>query len=851
MKELHEHLAGHLPEHLPEHLLERTRLHASGDPKKGSFILYWMRTAVRMDENPALEVALLLADQLGVSVLVYQAISPHYQYASDRHHTFMLEGARDVQAALNSRGISYAFHLATCDDTNPHLVTLSTQAAAVVTEEMPVDPPRRFLHALDRRTQTPILCVDTACVVPMQLVTQPYTRAFKFRSATEKLYAQRLTRAWPDIADLTDMPLHARPFDLQALPFHTLDLQDTNLAELVAKCAIDHSVGPVVDTPGGSKAGYDRWERFKKNGLNSYARRRNNALEDGVSRMSAYLHYGMVSPMRLARESADIDNPGAEKYLDELLIWRELAYVFCFHRTDHDQWSALPDWAQSTLEQHARDHRVVDYSWEQLARGVTDDSFWNAAQKSLLMQGELHNNVRMTWGKAILNWTSTPQRALALMIDLNHRYALDGRDPASYGGLLWCLGQFDRPFTPESNILGSVRPRSTVDHARRLDTRAYHTRVTTPRFDPVPKVAVVGAGISGLIAARTLADHGLPVTVFDKGRGVGGRMATRRIDRQPCFDHGAQYFTARDPRFQRYVKSWLQQGIVAPWPDSDQSLVVLKNGQIADKKIANRERDAQSSMRQASPPTLQPQVSLVNTRFVGNPSMNAVGKHLADGLDVRSAVCVGTIKSSQSRLQLFDNTGSNLGDFDHAIVAAPAPQTAALLASFPELVQPIAQIQMQPCWAVMASFPLPLTEDWVGAFIHDSILTWAARNGTKPGRPNDAEHLVLHAHHQWTVENWELDAAEVARELLAAFWQASGIKPQTATHLQAHRWKFAIPVDPPADHCYATEAAQVVACGDWAGGPRVEGAFLSGMAAAGRVLGTLRPKQQSRQTRLF
>ncbi|MDA8563543.1 hypothetical protein N9L06_03720, partial [Mariniblastus sp.] len=221
------------------------------------------------------------------------------------------------------------------------------------------------------------------------------------------------------------------------------------------------------------------------------------------SRMSAYLHYGMVSPMRVAREASAIVGKSAEKYLDELLIWRELAYHFCFHKNDHDQWSAIPQWAQDTLRKHQTDLRPNIYPWEQLARGETDSDLWNAAQRSLLMQGELHNNVRMTWGKAILNWTADPEAALKMMIDLNHRYALDGRDPASYGGLLWCLGQFDRPFKPEKPILGTVRPRPIHHHASRLDPQQYAAKVTTPRFSPIPKVAIIGAGMSGTIAART------------------------------------------------------------------------------------------------------------------------------------------------------------------------------------------------------------------------------------------------------------------------------------------------------------------------------------------------------------
>ena len=781
-------------------------------------MLYWMRTAVRSDENPALDVAISFAHQLKLPLLVYHAISQHYEYASDRHHTFMLEGARDVQTELQERNISYAFHLATPDDQQPHLIKLGQDAAVVVTEEMPVDPPRRFLAALARAIETPIFCVDTACIVPMLLLKKPFTRAFEFRNATKQLFEERLTRPWPNVA------LETRPFDVSALEFDALDLQSSDLAELVAKCDIDHSVGPVVDTVGGSTAGYARWARFKTKGLSQYAKCRNNALIDGVSRMSAYLHYGMVSPMQLARDAANIDNAGSQKYLDELLIWRELAYLFCFHHDDHDQWSAIPQWARETLESHQSDLRENIYSWEQLARGKTNDDFWNAAQLSLLRQGELHNNVRMTWAKAILNWIRSPQNALKIMVDLNHRYALDGRDPASYGGLLWCLGQFDRPFEPESNVFGTVRPRSTADHAKRLDTATYQKRVTTPRFDPVPRVAVIGAGISGLVAARTLADHGLSVMVFDKGRGVGGRMSTRRVDGQSRFDHGAQYFTARDRRFQRHVQSWIEQGVVARWPDpqSDpsQKIVVFRNGERSFKP------DSQE-------------------RFVGVPGMNGICKHLAKDLEVTLTTRVEKIEPTTVGIRLTDNVGNVLGEFDRLIVSAPAGQSAELLANFPLLANPVSRIVMQPCWAALVTLPDSIDDDWVGSFIHDSILTWAARNSTKPQRPTGFEDLLLHAGHEWTAENWECDADSVAAEMLDAFWKCSGIAPQKPVQIQAHRWKFAIPENPAATRSFFDTDSGIAACGDWAGGPRVEGAFLSGISVAGRILGTLVAKEQN------
>jgi hypothetical protein len=300
--------------------------------------------------------------------------------------------------------------------------------------------------------------------------------------------------------------------------------------------------------------------------------------------------------MRLAREANELH---ADKYLDELLIWRELAYAYCFYRDDYETIASIPSWAQATLRDHERDPRSVIYSWETLARGKSNDRLWNACQRSLLKHGELHNNVRMTWGKAVLNWTTNAPECLRRLIDLNHRYALDGRDPGSYGGILWCLGQFDRPFNPESPVIGTVRARSSEDHARRIDMERFESHVDRDLFQRKPKIAVIGAGVGGLMCARGLHDHGLDVTVFEKSRGPGGRSATRRIESALQFDHGAQYFTCKDPRIARYVESWVQDGVVQPWL-----------GRIASLKMGGFEASSD------------------RIRFVGTPAMSTIGRHL-------------------------------------------------------------------------------------------------------------------------------------------------------------------------------------------------------------------------------
>ena len=785
-------------------LQERSRSINGNHAADGSFVLYWMRTAVRADENPALETAIDLANRLNVPAFVYHAVSERYPYASDRHHTFIIEGARDVDRAMQERGVGYAFHLERPGQSEAYLLDLAKHAAIVVTEDMPVRPLWDWTELLARRVNTPVIAVDTACVVPMQLVGRAHDRAFAYRKATERAYRERLTRKLE--------PSEPKYLNyLPQLPFSPVDLAGANIADLVAQCSIDHAIGPVPHTRGGTEAGYERWRSFRENGLSKYARVRNNALYDGVSRMSAYLHYGMVSPFRIARETAELDHEGAEKFLDELTIWRELAYAFCFYRRDHDRLSALPSWARDTLRSHEQDQRDALFSWESLARGVTGDALWDAAQASLLIHGELHNNVRMTWGKALLSWTKDAKQALSTLIDLNHRYALDGRDPASYGGILWCLGQFDRPFTPEKPVLGTVRDRTTKQHAKRLDPMLFGKRTRRPLTNSMPRVAVVGAGLSGLMCARTLSDHGFEVQVFEKSRGAGGRMATRRGDGGLRFDHGAQYFTARDRRFRRYVNSWRQDGLVEPWAGR---LVSLSQGEILAEKSGVE-------------------------RYVGVPAMNSICKHLAQDLKVDYGVTVEPLTWKGGRWLLRGKERGDLGSFDVSLISAPAPQAATLVAEQAAMASKIAEVPMHECWAVMLALKQSTELEFDGAFVNDSSLAWISKNSSKPGRSQSPETWVLHASSGWSHQNIELSTEAVAEELLQAFTAATGLSSLKIERAVAHRWRYALPPEPLSDSCVFDGDRKIGCCGDWCGGPRVEGAFLSGMAAAGRVLGLL------------
>ncbi|MEO1582450.1 MAG: FAD-dependent oxidoreductase [Pseudomonadota bacterium] len=782
-------------------LEERCELVGAGSIQNdGEWVLYWMHHAMRVDENPAIEVGITCARALDKPLLVYQGLGGGHAYDSDRSHTFILQGARDVAKALQARGITYAFSLPEAGTDSP-LASLAARAALVVAEHMPVAPLVRWQKVLATRTEAAILKVDARCIVPMSFLDQAPARAFKFKDKTKHEFRQRIPAGWPALPDWRVMTAEQDVFE----PLDIANMSDTDIAAAIERQPIDHRIGPVLDTPGGTEAGYRRWNAFCERGLASYHRKRNDAALQwpiGVSRMSPYLHYGMVSPFRLAKEAAELNLPGSEKFIEELTIWRELAHHFCAHCKDPDSLSALPGWAQETLEEHAKDPRTESYSMDTLARARSGHELWDLAQRSLLVHGELHNNLRMTWAKALVEWRESPQSALDALLELNHRYALDGNDPSSYGGLLWALGLFDRPFDPPQPVLGTIRPRSVAAHAKRLDMPQYAAHVNRTQGERL-RIAVIGAGIAGMTAAAALTDQNHDVVVFEKSRGPGGRTATRRAD-DLRFDHGAQYATASDRRFEAQLQAWEEAGVVRKWP-----------GEIHDLATrTNRSR---------------------KTRWQGTMGMNAICKHLAEGIDLRRACRITALERVDAGWRLCDELDAlpeRERIFDNVIVTAPAPQAADLLDPVHHGFAQMAKgITYDPCWALMAVTKANTSPSWRGAFSDSNILSWLAAHALDNGH----QQCVVHATPEWSRQHLE-DADEAVVGLLTeALRETSEVGSIVSANV--HRWRYARVVNPDSRGALFDAEAGLAVAGDWlGGGAKIESAWLSGCAAAGLIL---------------
>ena len=313
-------------------------------------------------------------------------------------------------------------------------------------------------------------------------------------------------------------------------------------------------------------------------------------------------------------------------------------------------------------------------------------------------------------------------------------------------------------------------------------------------MDGHAEILIIGGGMAGLSAATALADSGVSVSVLDKGRGPGGRMAARRVEiagEPVSFDHGAQYFTARDPAFREAVAAWEAAGVAARWPAAG--------------------ADA----------------------WVGTPGMNACVKHMAAGLDVRWNVRADRLCRDSALWRV--EAGEEVFTAATVLVAVPAEQAAVLLAdAAPDFAARAAAVASAPCWAVMAAFaePLPLAD----TFRSDTgPVSWATRNSAKPGR-SGAETWVIHASQARSREVIDWPKEEAAAALLADFFAATGIAPAAPSHLDAHRWLYALPQAIKGVGARYDPALGLGIAGDYLHSPRVEGAWLSGRALAQAVL---------------
>jgi deoxyribodipyrimidine photo-lyase len=450
----------------------------------------------RASWNFALDRAVEWARDMKKPLVILEALRCGYPWASDRLHRFILDGMAEKARRFSNGSPLYFPYVEPRPGAGKGLLNaLANKAAVVITDDFPAFFLPKMVSSAADRLRIRMEQVDSNGILPMRAADRVYTSAYAFRRFLQKTlpsHLHDLPRAAPfkgvRLANMSPLPkrIHER-----------WPLADPSVLEAregaLRSIPIDHRVSSVKER-GGTGKGQRLLKAFVESGLDRYEESHNHPDDNATSRLSPYLHFGYLSAHQILRSVMESENwffdrlspraaghrkgwwgmgNSAEAFLDQLITWRELGFNMCWQHKDYDRFRSLPGWCVETLSRHAHDERTFRYTLDDFQNARTHDPLWNAAQRELTTDGRLHNYLRMLWGKKILEWSETPQRALKIMVELNNRYALDGRDPNSYSGIFWVLGRYDRAWGPERPIFGKIRYMSSKNTARKVRLREY------------------------------------------------------------------------------------------------------------------------------------------------------------------------------------------------------------------------------------------------------------------------------------------------------------------------------------------------------------------------------------------
>jgi len=444
----------------------RIQVRRAGAPRQPArCVVYWMQRAMRIVDNPALDVAIAAGNLLGLPVVVYFRVIPNYPNANLRHYQFLQQGLRDVAEDAAERGVGFIIRRHPENSLEAFLEEV--EAALLIGDENPCREPERWRKVLAKRLKLPFWTVDADVVVPSRVFDRSFVLLHHFRPHLKAELPKYL------IAPEKIAPAH--PWK----PWKALASFDLAQDITVGFTKLDRTVGPVDSFTGGTHAALKRLDDFVSRELKDYDHARNHPELRGTSHLSPWLHFGNIGPLTVAltvnQAVAEGKAPATtgEKFLDELIGWRELAVLFVRHEPNYDNWECAAPWARKTLIEHAGDPRPHRYTFAQLERGETADELWNAAQRQMVETGWMHGYMRMVWAKKILEWAPDPAAAFDWAVTLNDRYELDGRDPSGYAGIAWAIvGRHDRPWFNRP-VFGLVRTMTGASAAKKFDAARY------------------------------------------------------------------------------------------------------------------------------------------------------------------------------------------------------------------------------------------------------------------------------------------------------------------------------------------------------------------------------------------
>jgi len=425
-------------------MIQSERVDIFGEPrKKGSYVLYWMQSAVRTRCNHALEYAIEKSNELKKPLIVVFCLARSYPESTSVHYRFLWEGLQDVNSSLSERGIGFQILSGSPDDIIPRI---ADDACLVVTDQGWTRLQREWRQQVIASVPCPVAVVETNLIVPVEVASPKEEWA-------ARTFRPKISRQLPMFL----LPLRPREVQIESVgeePFSSLAL--TRHPMTPQNSGYDMGATPSLFLTGGEHAASRYLSAFISGNMDRYEASHNDPTARATSRLSAYLHFGHISPIEIALRASENPGPGTAAFLEQLIVRRELSHNFVWYNPQYDQYEGLPAWTKKTFEKHRIDIREYSYTLAEFEQGTTHDRAWNAMQHELMLTGYLHGYLRMYWGKKILEWTESPEEAYHIALSLNNRYELDGRDPNGYCGVAWCFGKHDRPWK-ERPVFGMIR----------------------------------------------------------------------------------------------------------------------------------------------------------------------------------------------------------------------------------------------------------------------------------------------------------------------------------------------------------------------------------------------------------
>ncbi len=431
------------------------------DIKNGP-IFYLMSRDQRVKNNWSLIFAKEVAEEKNQEIAVVFFLTSPFLGATSRQYDFMLRGLMEIEASLNNLNIPFFIEIG--DPLNiAHPFFIKKNAGAVITDFDPLKIKCKWRESISRKAHCKVFEVDSHNIVPYSI------------ASSKQEFAAYTIR--PKIKKHLDDFLTPFPKIKKQEKLLNIKMRPINWSLLYKKIQLDKKVTTVKWINPGEKEAQKTLLKFIKNNLKHYNYHRNNPNKEVLSNLSPYIHFGQISAQHIALTIKKNNTAGADDFLEELIVRKELADNFCFYNKNYDNFDGFPDWAKKSLNKHRTDKRPYLYNKIQLEKGETHDCLWNASQLEMIKTGKMHSYLRMYWAKKILEWTKTPEEAIKIAIYLNDKYELDGRDPKGYTGIAWSIGGVHDRAWGERPVFGKIRYMSYNGSRSKFNIKEYITKI--------------------------------------------------------------------------------------------------------------------------------------------------------------------------------------------------------------------------------------------------------------------------------------------------------------------------------------------------------------------------------------